>query len=142
MKSRAWKRKYHTLYLGENFIAVLNDQANDQSYLHVCLVTMGGFRDLYISYFLMICLHIEGSLWLANTAQKATIHQVTTTLVTSKNVLFPGHNHLLTTSIEDPLLAGSRAIIKGSGHQYHWLAGGYDLEIGQFLEVTSMDVTW
>ena len=27
------------------------------------------------------------------TAQKATIHQVTTMLATSNNVLFPGHNH-------------------------------------------------
>ena len=26
-------------------------------------------------------------------AKKATIHQVTTILATSKNVLFPGHNH-------------------------------------------------
>ena len=32
-----------------------------------------------------------------NTVQKATIHQVTTMLATSQNVLFPGHNHLLTT---------------------------------------------
>ena len=30
-----------------------------------------------------------------------TIHQVTTTLATSENVLFPGHSHLLTTSIDD-----------------------------------------
>ena len=29
------------------------------------------------------------------TAQKATIHQVTTMLATSKDVLFPGHDHLL-----------------------------------------------
>ena len=29
-----------------------------------------------------------------------------------------------------------------SGHQYQWLAGGYDLEIGHFLEVASMVVTW
>ena len=35
------------------------------------------------------------------TAQKAIIHQVTTMLVTSKNVLFPGHNHLLTTGADD-----------------------------------------
>ena len=28
--------------------------------------------------------------------KKATIHQVTTMLATSKDVLFPGHNHLLT----------------------------------------------
>ena len=28
-----------------------------------------------------------------NIAQKSTIHQVTTMLVTSKNALFPGHNH-------------------------------------------------
>ena len=35
------------------------------------------------------------------TGQK-TIHQVTTTLATSKNVQFPGHNHLLTTGADDP----------------------------------------
>ena len=49
--------------------------------------------------------------------KKATIHLVTTMAVTSKNVLLPG---------------GARAIIKVSGHQYQWLAGGYDLEIGHF----------
>ena len=27
------------------------------------------------------------------------------------------------------------------GHQYRWLAHGYDLEIGHFLEVASMEVT-
>ena len=67
-----------------------------------------------------------------HTATKATIHQVTTLLATSKNVLFPGHNHLLTTGTDDPSLTGARAIIKVSGHQYWWLAGGYDLEIGHF----------
>ena len=35
---------------------------------------------------------------------KATIHQVTTMLATSKNVLFPGHNHLLSTSTDNPTL--------------------------------------
>ena len=59
--------------------------------------------------------------------KKVTIHQVTAMLATSKNVLFPGHNHLLTTGTDDP-----RAIIKVSGHQYQWLASGYDLEIGHF----------
>ena len=41
-----------------------------------------------------------------NTAlgKKATIHQVSTMLATSKNVLFPGHNHLLTTGADDPSL--------------------------------------
>ena len=39
-----------------------------------------------------------------NTWQKNTIHQVTSMLATSKNVLFPGHNHLLTTSADDPSL--------------------------------------
>ena len=33
--------------------------------------------------------------------KKATIHQVTTMLATSKNVLFPGQNHLLTTGTDD-----------------------------------------
>ena len=51
-------------------------------------------------------------------------------LATSKNVLFPGHNHLLTTGTDEPLLAGARAIMKVSGHQHWMLAGGYDLEIG------------
>ena len=36
--------------------------------------------------------------------KKATIHQLTTKLSTSKNVLFPGHNHLLTTGADDPTL--------------------------------------
>ena len=29
-------------------------------------------------------------------------------------------------------LAGAWVIIKVKGHQYWWIAGGYDLEIGQF----------
>ena len=37
-------------------------------------------------------------------SKKATIHQVTTMLATSKDVLFPGHNHLLTTGTDDPSL--------------------------------------
>ena len=53
-------------------------------------------------------------------------------LATSKNVLFPGPNHLPTTDTDDPSLAGARAIIKVSGYQYQWLAGGYDLEVGHF----------
>ena len=64
--------------------------------------------------------------------KKSTIHHVTTILATSKNVRFPGHSHLFTTSIDDPSIAGAQAIIKVSGHQYLWLAGGYDLEIGHF----------
>ena len=51
-------------------------------------------------------------------------------LATSKNVLFQGHNHLLTTLIIT--LAGNRVIIKVSGHQYQWLVGGYNLEIERF----------
>ena len=39
-------------------------------------------------------------------------------------------------------VAGTWAIIKVLGHQHRWLAGGYDLEIGHFLEVASMVVTW
>ena len=36
-----------------------------------------------------------------HSAKKATIHQVTTMLGTSKHVLFPGHNHMLTTGADD-----------------------------------------
>ena len=62
----------------------------------------------------------------------STIHQLTTMLATSKNVLYPGHNHLLTTSTDDLSLASARAIIKVSSHQHQQLAGGYDLDIGHF----------
>ena len=57
--------------------------------------------------------------------KKATIHQVTTMLGTSKNALFPGHNHLLTTGADDLTLQLSPKCQRG-------LAGGYDLEIGHF----------
>ena len=62
--------------------------------------------------------------------KKATIHQVTTMLATSKNVLFLAHNHLLTTGTDNPMLwlSPKRRWVKG--HQYRWLAGGYNLEIG------------
>ena len=55
-------------------------------------------------------------------------------LATSKNVLFPGHYHLLTTGADDPTLnlTGAQAIIKILIHQHQWLAGGYDLAIGHF----------
>ena len=39
-----------------------------------------------------------------HTAQKATVQEVTTMLATSENVLFTGHNHLLTTGADDPTL--------------------------------------
>ena len=29
-------------------------------------------------------------------------------------------------------LAGDQAIVKASGHLHQWLAGGYDLEMGNF----------
>ena len=58
------------------------------------------------------------------TTQKATIHQVTTMLATSKNVLFPGPNHLLTTGADDPTLCLLPEHQRVKGHQYQWLAGG------------------
>ena len=73
---------------------------------------------------------------------KAAIHQVATMLSTSKNDLFPGHNHLLTAGVND--LASLRAISKVSGHQHWWLAGD-DLERGHFrggYRIYSMVVTW
>ena len=54
----------------------------------------------------------------AFTAHKSHILQVTSMLAASKIVLF----------------LGTRVIIKVSGHQYWWLAGGYDLEIGHFYK--------
>ena len=65
--------------------------------------------------------HIGRCTCVSLSKKNPTIHQVTTMLATSKNVLFPGHNHLLTTSTDDPSLAGAWAIIKVLGHQYRWL---------------------
>ena len=56
-----------------------------------------------------------------------TIHQLTTMLATSKNALFPGHNHLLTTGADDPKLFLSPDRQQVNGHPYRWLAGGYDI---------------
>ena len=42
-----------------------------------------------------------GIQWKLSLCKKATMHQVTTMLATSKNLQFPGHNHLLTTGIDD-----------------------------------------
>ena len=48
-------------------------------------------------------------------------------------VLFPGHNHLLTTGTDDCMISTSAWVInKVNGHQHRWLADGYDLEIGHF----------
>ena len=67
------------------------------------------------------------------TVQKATIYQVTTMLATSKHVLFPGHNHLLTNGTDDQTtfwLSPEHQRVKGP--QPWWLAGGNDLGIGHF----------
>ena len=69
--------------------------------------------------------------------KKATIHQVTTMLSTSRNVLLPGHNHVLTTGTDDPSLIGTWVIVKVSGHQQWWLWHGNRT----FLEVASKVVT-
>ena len=54
-------------------------------------------------------------------------------LSTSKEILFSGPNDLLKTGAVDlTLIPGTWAIIKVSGHQYRWLAGGYELEIVHF----------
>ena len=58
--------------------------------------------------------------------KKATIHQVATMLATSKNALFPGHNHWYWWL--DTLIIGSKDY-----NQCRVIGtGGYDLEIGRF----------
>ena len=48
-------------------------------------------------------------------------------LATSKNVLLPGHNHLLVL-----MTRHFDYCLRASEYQYQWLADGYDLEIGIF----------
>ena len=52
-------------------------------------------------HFNKICQLKQYALIQIRTAQKATIHQVTAMVSTSKNVLFPGDNHQLTTGADD-----------------------------------------
>ena len=71
-------------------------------------------------------------------AHKITMYQVNTMLATSENVLFPGHNHLLTTGTDDSTLIITRAPAYIS-------AGGYQVVMTwkyNILEVASMVVTW
>ena len=94
-----------------------------------------------------VCSHVQSlnSWWktsitgAVSSRKKATIHQVTTMLATSKNVLFPGHYHLLTTGADDPSLWISPERQQVKGHQYcRWLWPGNKT----VLEVASMVVTW
>ena len=67
------------------------------------------------------------SLCYARTCEKNTIHQVTTMLATSKNILFPDHNHLLTTGTDDLTLSLSpecHDILRSGLH------GGYLVDSG------------
>ena len=53
-------------------------------------------------YFLITCRHKDNIDLNLTHRKKATIHQLTTMLSTSKNVLFPGHNIMLTTGADGP----------------------------------------
>ena len=70
-----------------------------------------------------------------------------TMLVTSKNVLFPGHNHSANHWYGCPstLLSArvpARVIFKVLGHRYRWLVEWLWPENMIFSEVASMVVTW
>ena len=69
--------------------------------------------------------------------KKATIHQVTTMLATSETVLFPGHNHLLTTGTDD-CSGNNQSVWPSVLLVSRWL-GPWNRT---FLEVASMVVTW
>ena len=75
--------------------------------------------------------------------KKATIHQVTMVLATSKNVRFPGNAHLLTTSTDDQSpscwRSGNNQSVGSSVPVVsRWLWPGNM----SFLEVACMVVTW
>ena len=64
--------------------------------------------------------------------KKRTIHHVTNMLATSKNVLFPGHNHCYWRSGNNQSVGLSAPVVS------RWLWPGNRT----FLEVASMVVTW
>ena len=76
--------------------------------------------------------------------KKVTIQQVTTMLATSKNVPFPGHNHLLTTGTDGPTLiiawrlSDNQSVGSSVPVVSRWLWPGNRT----LLEVASRVVTW
>ena len=89
---------------------------------------------------LCLCLHDTrpAEQWLC---EKATVYQVTTMLTTSKSVLFPGHNHLLSTGTDDPTLIIARAPAS-EGSSVLVISRWLWPENSSFSEVVSMVVTW
>ena len=104
--------------------------------MHVCLSSI------------FPCLHHLPQLHAA-LRKASSIHQVTTILSTSKNVLFPGHNHhcwwLFTLIIT---LSGTRATVSlknvkcHSRPQHRWFSRWMWPANRTFLEVDSIMVTW
>ena len=78
--------------------------------------------------------------YITNTCKKASIHQVNTMLATSKNVLFPGPNHLLTNGADDPMLKYCPSTSEGSSAPVvsRWLGP----RNRTFFRVASTVVTW
>ena len=67
------------------------------------------------------------------TAKKnPTIHQVTTMLATSKNILFPGHKHLLTTGTDDLTLW-----LSPERQRVAFLLGGYAPGNGNGVQIAT-----
>ena len=84
-----------------NSVGMQNIPADKLSTLHR---HAENYRDRWIFRNTMSCFTIPSAVYRSMQHKKATIHQLTTMLATSKNVLFPGHNHLLTTGADDPTL--------------------------------------
>ena len=78
-------------------------------YCSDCLNSSGGWPQVkvwqynkqvsFFTYYGWTLREVELYAQLHSLRKKPTIHQVTTMLATFKNVLFPGHNHLLTTRL-------------------------------------------
>ena len=118
-----------------DFICSLATSGGKVTWYFCCVVLLVYLSKQFneIQFLIYLSTMIEQQATTGITVQKATIHHVTTMLATSKNVLLPGHNQLLTLGTSDWSLIGAKVIIKVSGYQYWWLAGGYDLEIGLFI---------
>ena len=86
-------------------------------------------------------LSITWTVCLLSLGKKVTIHQLTTMLATSRNVLFPGYNHLLTIDADDPSLVGARVIIS-VGSSAPMVSRRLWPGNRACLEVASMVVSW
>ena len=101
------RQKYMHMYIMSFCVVVVARmimlRKEQQERLNANLKVNSGTQKNLLAEVRLILIFMSGKLRTGDVSlgKKAIIHQVTTMLYTSKNVLFPAHNHLLTTDADD-----------------------------------------